>query len=157
MSVQVGQTAPDFKLFNTEKKEVSLSDFSGKNVVILFFPFAFSSTCTEELCSVRDNLQLYKNLNAVVLGISVDSLFALARFKAEQALPFELLSDFNKEVGEAYGILYPQWGFGYRGVGKRSVFVLDGERKVLHTEVLENAGELPDLKTVVNCLEKIET
>jgi Peroxiredoxin len=98
MSIKIGQPAPDFTLFNTEKNKVSLHDFRGKNVVLLFFPLAFTGVCTDELCSVRDNMHQYSSLNADVLAISVDSLFSLGRFKKEQNYPFELLSDFNKEV-----------------------------------------------------------
>jgi len=106
MALQVGDKAPSFTLFNTEKKEISLSDFAGKNVVILFFPLAFTSVCTAELCEMRDNIATYSNLNAEIVGISVDSLFTLDKFKAEQSLPFNLLSDFNKEVSTAYGSIY---------------------------------------------------
>ena len=96
MQLKVGDKAPNFSLRNTEKKEVSLADYSGKNVVVLFFPLAFTGVCTEELCSVRDDMSSYENLDAEILAISVDSLFTLDRFKAEQEYNFELLSDFNK-------------------------------------------------------------
>ena len=98
MAITVGQAAPDFKLFNTEKKEVSLLDYKGKNLVILFFPLAFTGVCTAELCNIRDNYNVYKSLNAEVIGVSIDSLFSLGKFKAEQSYNFDLLSDFNKEV-----------------------------------------------------------
>ena len=101
MALQVGQAAPGFKLFNTEKKEVSLEDFKGKNLVILFFPQAFTGTCTTELCSVRDNLNIYTKLNADVIGISVDSLFTLNAFKKEQNYNFDLLSDLSKQFAVA--------------------------------------------------------
>ena len=98
MSISVGHAAPDFSLFDSDKSKVTLSEFKGKNVVLLFFPQAFTGVCTTELCSVRDGLQAYNNLNAIVLGISVDSIFTLAKFKAEQNYNFTLLSDFNKEI-----------------------------------------------------------
>ena len=98
MALQIGDKAPDFKLYNSDKQEVSLSDYKGKNVVILFFPLAFTGVCTAELCEMRDNIASYSNLNAEILGISVDSLFTLEKFKAEQKLPYNLLSDFNKET-----------------------------------------------------------
>ena len=82
MALQKGDKAPDFKLYNTDKQEVSLSDYEGKNVVILFFPLAFTSTCTTELCEMRDNISIYSNLNAEILGISVDSPFTLGKYKA---------------------------------------------------------------------------
>jgi peroxiredoxin len=105
MPIQPTQQAPDFSLFDTEKNKVSLADQKGSNVVLLFFPLAFTSTCTKELCSVRDNISLYNNANAKVFGISVDSLFTLGKYKAEQNLNFPLLSDFNKEASIAYDVL----------------------------------------------------
>ena len=96
MAVNVGDQAPDFKLFNTDKAEVNLADYRGKNVVVLFFPLAFTGVCTAELCQMRDDIATYSGLNAEILGISVDSIFTLGKFKEEQNLPFNLLSDFNK-------------------------------------------------------------
>jgi glutaredoxin-dependent peroxiredoxin len=123
MSLQKGDKAPDFKLYNSEKQEVSLSDFKGKNVVVLFFPLAFTGVCTAELCEMRDNISSYSNLSAEILAISVDSLFTLEKFKAEQKLPFNLLSDFNKETSSAYGHERRFKTFGFRGRfgGKYSV------------------------------------
>src|SRR5687767_6913013 len=125
MAIQVGQPAPDFTLYDSEKKQRSLSEFRGQNVLLLFFPLAFTSTCTKELCEVRDNISLYNNLKAVVLGISVDSLQTLARYKEDQQLNFTLLSDFNKEVSTEYGCLYELFGYNMRGVSKRAAFVID--------------------------------
>src|SRR5215831_16979013 len=124
MSAQLNQKAPAFTLYNTEKKEVSLSDFKGKKVLLLFFPLAFTGTCTAELCSMRDNLAEYNGMDAVVLGISVDSFATLKRFKEEQRLNFDLLSDFNKEASAAYGCLYPEFIIKMKGVSKRSAFVI---------------------------------
>lgn len=155
MALQIGQTAPEFKLFNTEKKEIALSDYKGKNVVILFFPLAFTSVCTAELCSIRDNYAMYNSLNAVVLGISVDSLFTLGKFKESQNYNFDLLSDFNKEASRNYGSLYETFGFGMQGVSKRSAFVIDKNGIVQLAEVLENAGEQPNFAAIKACLEKL--
>ncbi len=141
-------TAPAFKLFNTEKKEISLSDYKGKNVVLLFFPLAFTSVCTAELCTIRDNIAQYNAANAIVLGISVDSLFTLEKFKSEQGLNFDLLSDFNKEASTQYGSLYDSFAFGMKGVSKRSAFVIDGEGTVRYEEVLDNAGEQPSFDNI---------
>src|ERR1043165_9807341 len=105
MSLKTGQQAPELKLYNTEKKEIRLGDLKGKNVVLLFFPLAFTSTCTKELCHMRDNMSLYNSLNAEVFGISVDSLYALGKFREEQKLNFDLLSDFNREASTAYDCL----------------------------------------------------
>jgi glutaredoxin-dependent peroxiredoxin len=155
MGIQKGQQAPGFTLFDTEKKEVSLEGLRGKNVVLVFFPLAFTSVCTAELCGLRDNIAIYNGLNAEVLGISVDSLFSLGRFKAEQQLNFPLLSDFNKEVSTAYDTIYAQFGFGMKGVSKRSVFVIDKEGIVQHSEVLEDAGKTPDFEQVLTTLKAL--
>jgi len=155
MILQVGDKAPDFKLYNSNKQEVSLSDYKGKNVVILFFPLAFTSTCTTELCEIRDNISIYSNLDAEILGISVDSLFTLEKYKAEQNLPFNLLSDFNKETSTAYGALYENFVLGMKGVSKRSAFVVDAEGIIQYAEVLESAGDLPNFEAVQDALKSL--
>ena len=153
MGLPLNGPAPAFKLYNTEKKQVALEDLRGKNVLLLFFPLAFTSTCTAELCSVRDNISLYNNMNAVVLGISGDSLFTLGKFKEEQKLNFDLLSDFNKDVSTAYGSIYEEFGFSMKGVTKRSAFVIDKSGHVKYAEVLENASEQPDFSKIKQTLE----
>lgn len=147
MSLQVGDLAPDFKLKSSELKEVSLSDFAGKKVVLHFFPLAFTGVCTAQLCAMRDNFGFYEGLNAQVLGISVDSPFTLAKFKEDQAYQFPLLSDFNKETAAAYGALYEDF-LGMKGIAKRSAFVIDEEGKIAYAEVLEDAGNLPDFAAI---------
>ncbi len=148
MSVKVGETAPSFKLYSSDKQEVALENYRSQNVVLLFFPMAFSSICTEELCSMRDNIADYEDLNAQVLAISVDSPFTLDKFKADQKLNFPLLSDFNKEVATAYGALYSEFVMGLKGVAKRSAFVIDKEGVLQYAEVLESAGSLPNFEAV---------
>jgi glutaredoxin-dependent peroxiredoxin len=155
MAIQTGQQAPDFTLFDTDKQAVSLSGLRGKNVVLVFFPLAFTSTCTEELCNLRDHISIYNDLDAEVLGISVDALYSLKKFKEEQQLNFRLISDFNKEVSTAYDTIYAQFGFGMKGVSKRSVFVIDKEGVVRHSEVLENASEIPDFDRVLDTLRSL--
>lgn len=155
MSIVLNQKAPDFKLFNTEKKEISLSDYQGKNVVLLFFPLAFSGTCTAELCSIRDNYGIYNGLNAVVLGISIDTVFTLAKFKEEQKLNFDLLSDFNKEVSAAYEALYAEFILGMKGVSKRSAFVIDKNGILKYKEVLEKSADLPNFEAIQACLKEL--
>jgi peroxiredoxin len=156
MALQVGEQAPDFSLFNTSKELVSLTGQRGKNVLLLFFPLAFTSVCTAELCSVRDNIGRYSNAKAEVFGISVDSLFTLNNFKEQQQLNFTLLSDFNKEVSASYGSLYEQFGFGMKGVSKRSAFVIDKEGKIAYAEVLENAGEQPSFEAINAVLDGLQ-
>lgn len=155
MSIQVGQQAPDFTLFNTEKNKVSLNDFKGKNVIILFFPLAFTGVCTNEMCSMRDSMSTYNSLDAEVVGISVDSLFVLDRFKKENNLEFNLLSDFNKETATAYGCLYDTFVFDMHGVSKRSAFVVDKEGIIQYAEVLESAGDLPNFDAIQDCLKNL--
>ena len=101
MNIEAGQQAPDFSLYDSDKNKVTLSELKGHNVLLLFFPAAFTGTCTKELCSVRDNIGLYNNADAKVFGISVDMIYSLSKYKEEQKLNFSLLSDFNKEVSGA--------------------------------------------------------
>lgn len=155
MKIETGHKAPEFSLFDSEKNKVSLSDFRGRNVLLLFFPQAFTGVCTKELCAVRDSIGLYEDMNAQVLGISVDSIFTLARFKEDQGYNFPLLSDFNKEVSQAYGTLYDQFVFDMKGVSKRSAFVIDAEGIVRYAEVLENAGDIPNFDAIRQTLPQL--
>jgi len=150
--VKVGDKAPTFTLVNDSKEEVSLDQYNGKNLVLLFFPMAFTSVCTEELCHMRDDLGAYNSMSADVVAISVDSPFTLEKFKQEQALNYPLLSDFNKEVSRAYGAIYEDFVFNMKGVSKRAAFVIDKEGTVRYAEVLDNAGELPNFSAVKETL-----
>jgi len=152
MSLQSGQPAPQFTLVSSALKEVSLSDFKGKKVILHFFPMAFTGTCTTQLCTMRDNFGYYDGLNAVILGISVDSPFTLAKFKEENQYQFELLSDFNKEVSAAYGALYAEFFFGLKGVSKRAAFVIDENQNIVYAEVLEVATDLPDFTAIAKAV-----
>lgn len=155
MSLKIGDQAPDFKLYSSEKKEINLSDYRGKNVVILFFPLAFTSVCTAELCQMRDDIATYSRLNSDVVGISVDSLYTLGKFKEEQKLPFPLLSDFNKEASQAFGSLYENFSYGMHGVSKRSAFVIDKDGIIRYAEVLEKASEVPNFVAIKSTLESL--
>ncbi|RZK42853.1 MAG: redoxin domain-containing protein [Pedobacter sp.] len=148
MSLQVGDKAPDFKLFSSELKEVSLSDYQGKKLVVHFFPMAFTGTCTTQLCTMRDSFGYYEGMNAAVVGISVDSPFTLAKFKEVENYQFPLLSDFNKETSAAYGALYEEFVFNLKGVSKRAAFVIDEQGVITYAEVLESAGDLPDFEAI---------
>jgi glutaredoxin-dependent peroxiredoxin len=148
-TIQISQPAPEFSLYNSDKIKMTLSEFRNTNVLLLFFPFAFSSVCTAELCSLRDNLKTYERLNVLPIGISVDSLYTLKKFKEDQHLNFPLLSDFNKEVSMLYGCLYSEFSYGMRGVSKRSSFLIDKEGIVQYAEVLENAGMQPDFEAIL--------
>lgn len=156
MSTLLGQAAPAFTLFDTEKKAVSLSDYKGKNVVVLFFPLAFTGVCTAELCNIRDNIGIYNNTNAVVLGISVDSAFTLGKFKEEQKLNFTLLSDFNKTASKAFDVLYEVFpALEMQGVSKRAAFVIDAEGLVQYEEVCATPGDLPNFEAIQTTLNKL--
>lgn len=148
MALQVGEQAPNFTLFSSEFKEVSLKDFAGKKVIIHFFPMAFTGVCTTQLCTLRDNFGFYEGLNAQVIGISVNSPYTLAKFKEDNNYQFLLLSDFNKEVSQAFGAFYDEFVFNLKGVSKRAAFVIDENQKVIYAEVLESAGDLPNFKAI---------
>ena len=155
MTLKTGDKAPDFKLYNSEKAEVSLKDYAGKNLVILFYPQAFTSVCTKELCSTRDDIAFYQGIGADVVAVSVDSVFTLGKFKEEQQFNFPLLSDFNKEMSTAYGSIYDDWILGMKGVSKRSAFVVDKNGVIRYAEVLESAGDLPNFGAVKATLNEI--
>ncbi len=153
MALQVGDQAPDFKLFSSELKEVSLADYKGRKLVIQFFPMAFTGVCTAQLCTMRDSFGYYEGMSADVVGISVDSPFTLAKFKEDQSYQFPLLSDFNKEVSKAFGAFYEDFVFDLKGVSKRAAFVIDEEGKIIHAEVLEDAGNMPDFDAIKKAIE----
>lgn len=157
MALKPGDKAPSFTLVDTEKKNISLDDQRGKNVVLLFFPAAFTGTCTKELCEVRDNLSFYNNVDAQVYGISVDMPFTLAKYKQDQEYNFPLLSDFNKEASRAYGALYEDWILGLKGVSKRASFVIDKDGVIRFTEVLENASDYPDFAGIKKTLDELKS
>lgn len=155
MTLKKGDKAPNFSLPTTDKSFISLSDYGDKNIVLLFFPLAFTGVCTTELCSMRDDITTYNNMNAQVLAVSVDSPFSLAKFKEEQNLNYPLLSDFNKEVSRSYGALYEDFALGLKGVSKRSAFIIDKNGIIRYAEVLENAGELPNFVAVRETLNNL--
>lgn len=148
----IGENAHLFTLKDSDCKDVSLSEYNGKPVVLLFFPLAFTGVCTEELCHMRDNFKKFESLNAEILAISVDSPFTLAKFKAEHDLNFKILSDFNKDVSQAYGAFYEDFVLGLKGVSKRATFVIDKDGKIQYQEILENAGKLPNFTELENAL-----
>lgn len=152
MAISTGQPAPDFSLYDTNKTKVNLAELKGSNVVLLFFPLAFTSVCTEELCSVRDNISDFNNSNARVLGITVDSLFSLGKFREEQQLNFPLLSDFNKTAATAYDVLSPDFAFEMQGVSKRAAFVIDKNGIIRYAEECAHPGLQPDFKAIQEVL-----
>ena len=159
MALKVGDAAPDFTLKSSANEAFTLSDFKGKkNTVILFFPAVGTSVCERELCSTRDGMKDYENLNAQVFAISVDGPFAQKLWADKHQFNFPLLSDFNKKVSTAYDALYEIWQkgkFDLLGVSKRAAFVVDKSGIIQYAEVLENAGEEPDYAAVQDTLKKL--
>lgn len=147
MSATVGSNAPDFTLPNQDRQPVSLAAAAGRNVVLAFFPAAFTSVCQKELCYFRDQLAGLNDANATVYGISVDSPFTLKEFAKQNGLTFDLLSDFNKEAIAAYDVVNPDM-LGLRGISRRAVFVIDGGGVIRHREVTASPGDEPDYRKV---------
>lgn len=152
MALDVGSSAPDFTLPNQDNQPVTLSAQRGAPVVLAFFPAAFSSVCTKELCTFRDSMGALNKVNAKVFGISVDTFFSLKAFQKEQGLTFPLLSDFNKDAIKAYDVYNPDM-IGMKGIARRAVFVLDGQGTVRHAEVLADARNEPNYQAVLSTLE----
>ncbi|MGD1044978.1 MAG: peroxiredoxin [Bacteroidota bacterium] len=153
MSVNVGSKAPEFTLFDADKKSRSLSEFLGKKVVLAFFPGAFTGVCTKELCTFRDAMSNFNNLNAQVVGISVDAPFANKAFAMQNNLQFPLLSDYTREVSKQYGGVHEDFA-GMKGysASKRAVFIIDTNGSVKYTWVSENPGVEPDYNAVTQAL-----
>ncbi|MGB0184744.1 MAG: redoxin domain-containing protein [Opitutales bacterium] len=151
MALPTNSSAPDFTLKTKNAEglhDVRLSDNYGKQkTVLLFFPLAFTSVCMEEMCSVSSGIQDYADLNAAVYGISVDSPFALEKMAEVDALKFPLLSDFNKEVAAAYDVLYLDL-LGFKGVAKRSAFVVDENGTIIYAESSDDPKQLPDFDAI---------
>jgi peroxiredoxin len=136
---------------NENREPVTLSSQKGHPVVLAFFPAAFSGVCTKELCTFRDSMAKLNSAKAQVYGISVDTFFTLAAFKKDQNLNFPLLSDFNKEVIQAYGAFNPDM-IGLKGIAKRSTFVIDKDGVIRHAEVLDDARNEPNYDKVFETL-----
>lgn len=146
-ALSVGDDAPDFELYTHEEEAWRLSDHRGQPVVLLFFPGAFTSVCTTELNTVTNDLDDYGD--AEVVGISTDSPFALEEFHEAEEFAFPLLSDHNAEVSAKYGAKYDSFTpMGLERVSKRAAFVIDGEGQIQYQEVLDNAGNQPDLDQI---------
>jgi peroxiredoxin len=154
MSLDVGTKAPDFTLTNQDREPVTLREQKGRPVVLAFFPAAFSSVCTKELCTFRDSLAELNKAEAQVFGISVDTFFTLKAFQDSQKLTFPLLSDFNKEAIRAYGVFNEDM-VGLKGIAKRAVFVIDKDGIVRHREVLEDARCEPDYGKVLSVVSSL--
>lgn len=140
MTVKKGDRAVEFKLPAKPKDEVDVGSLIGKEkIVLLFFPLAYSSVCTAEMCAMRDDWRQYEGLGARVFGISVDSPFVTDKFRQDEKIPFPILSDFNKDVSRKYGVLHEDL-MGLKGVSKRSAFVIGADGKVKYAWVTDNPG-----------------
>ncbi len=159
MTPKVGDLAPDFTLISNSLENVTLSEYRGKtNVILLFFPLVNTPVCEKELCSMRDGISQYSDLNAEILAISVDSPFAQKLWADKNGFNFKLLSDFNKEVAKSYVALYDIFApgkFDYRGVAKRSAFVIDKEGVIRYAEILEDAGMEPSYDGIKEALKNL--
>ncbi|MBI5403013.1 MAG: redoxin domain-containing protein [Ignavibacteriae bacterium] len=161
MSISIGNKAPEFSLKSKnqtgEIKDIALSDFKGKNLVILFYPLSYTGVCTSEMCSVSEGFEFYSNLGTDVIGISVDSIFTQEAWAKQNGIKIALLSDFNKEVCAKFGTLYPDGGFvlGMNGVSKRAAFIVDKEGVIRYAEVLEDAGQLPNFEKIKEVLKSL--
>jgi len=158
MALSVGDKAPDFTLPACDGQNVgsvTLSETIGKeHVVLAFFPLAFTAVCRAELCEFKDQLGQFNDLDAKVFGISVDSPFSLNAFSSAEGLNFTLLSDFNKEVSAQYGVLYETLG-NFKGVSKRSVFLVDQSGTLQYIWISEDPKNRPDLTEITTALEKL--
>jgi len=157
MALSTGTKAPDFTLKTKTAdglKDVTLSDnFGSHKTVLLFFPLAFTSVCVQEMCAVNSGLQAYEDLNAKVYGISVDSPFSQEKMAEVDKLRFPLLSDFNKEVAAAYDVLYEEL-LGFKGVAKRSAFVIDEAGTIIYSESSDDPKKIPDFNAIQEALGK---
>jgi peroxiredoxin len=154
MALEVGQQAPDFTLKSNKMQDVKLSDLHGNKVLLLFVPLAFTGVCTKELCGMRDSLKEYEGLECKVFGLSTDSPFALDAWAKQEGYQFPLLSDYNKQTAREYGALYEDM-MGFKGVCKRSAFVIDRQGVVRYAEVLADARNLPNFEAIKSCLKQL--
>ena len=145
----IGSDAPDFTLFNNKREKVTLSEQRGKNVVLAFFPAAFTGVCEKELCTFRDSLALFNDLDATVYGLSVDSPFANNAFAEKNQLNFPILSDYAREAVRAYGVAHDDFaGMPGYTAAKRSVFVIDKQGKIAYAWVADVPSQEPNYDEV---------
>lgn len=155
MAMNIGEKAPNFTLYNPEKQPITLEGLRGQNVLLHFFPAAFTGTCTAQLCNARDNMEMYTKLNCKVIGISVDMPFSLGEFKKQQGLTFDLLSDFNKTVIKDYDMIHENFVCDLHNVAKRGAFVIDKEGIIRYAEVCPTLGDQPNYSAIKSCLESL--
>jgi peroxiredoxin len=145
----LGSTAPEFNLPNTSNEPTSLSGLRGKKVVLAFFPAAFTGVCEKELCTFRDSMAAFNDMNATVLGISVDGPFSNAAFSQANNLNFNVLSDYTRTTVNAYGVALNDFaGLPGYTASQRSVFIVDETGTVTYEWIAPNPGVEPDYDAV---------
>jgi len=156
LSIELGQKPPDFQLPDQDRKQRTLGDFSGKKVVLAFFPGAFTSVCTKEMCTFRDSMSALNSLNAQVVGISVNDPFTNKAFAEANKLQFPILSDYARETVRKFEVFHEDFA-GLKGytVAKRSIFVLDDKGAVRYRWVSEDPGKQPDYDVIKKTLGEI--
>lgn len=154
MALSVGEQAPDFELtLKPKEAPLRLEDYHGEKVVVLlFFPLAFSAVCTDEMCRIAENYARWRELDAEVIGISVDSPFANQKFAEECGAHFPILSDFNREVIDAYGVKNEDY-YGLKDVAYRSVFVIDRGGTIVYAWNTTDSSVMPDFDEVMKAVE----
>jgi peroxiredoxin len=154
--VEVGQKAPNFKLIDKDKNTVTLDNYKGKNLIIFFFPAAWTGTCTKEICSVQEDFNQYSKLNTQVIGVSTDTHWALKRFAEDYKIEYPLLSDFNKVAIKDYGVEFPDLFAGvYHGVAKRATIVIDETGVIRFVDVVPNIGDVPNMDVIKDALTQL--
>ncbi|HLK30171.1 MAG TPA: redoxin domain-containing protein [Puia sp.] len=156
MAIAVGTKAPAFKLFNTERKEISLNDFAGKTLVIQFFPAAFTGVCTAQVCAARDELSFYNHIGATVIGVSVDMPFSLKAFKEKNNITYDLLSDFNKRMIHEYEMYQCNFACDIKGVAKRGVIVIGADGNIAYAEETANPGVQVNFVALKEALQELK-
>lgn len=146
--LQVGQPAPNFKLVDINKNEVTLDQFRGKHLVLFFFPMAWTGVCSKEVCTIQEDFKTYEGLGAQAIGVSVDSHFALKRFGEDNKIEFPLLSDFNKQAIRDYDVVQESFAGVYSTTSRRATFVIDKDGVIRYIEILPSPGDFPDMAAI---------
>lgn len=152
--VTIGEKAPNFTLVTTDMKSITNADYVGKNVVLLFFPLAFTSVCTQEMCTANDDMNIYKDLDAEIIGVSVDSPFVLQKFGEDNNIQFKLASDFNRTTSRAFDTLFEDDFLGLTGFSKRSAYVIDKAGALRYAETTDGKS-LPDFDKIKEVLKSL--
>lgn len=156
MSLQIGQKAPDFTLYDTDKQPVTLESLKGKNFVLFFFPAAWTGTCTKEMCTISEDYSAYEKLNAVPFGVSIDSHWALKRFGEDYKIGFKLLSDYNREAIHSFDVVQSPFSGVYKEAAKRATFVIDKEGIIRFIEILPSPGDFPNMDAIKKVVSELK-